>query len=138
LCEAVVEPLWDDGFCRVVAVDDRDYPGFCRVILDRHVSEMSDLPDAERIRLMRVVFALESVLRAATGADKINLASFGNQVPHLHWHVIPRWRDDRHFPDPLWAPAQRATSPRRPLPDPGRLRSELLAALGDDRRQVRA
>jgi diadenosine tetraphosphate (Ap4A) HIT family hydrolase len=34
--------------------------------------------------------------------DKINLASFGNVVPHLHWHVIPRFEDDAHFPAPIW------------------------------------
>lgn len=135
LCAADASSLWDDGFCRVIAVDDRDYPGFCRVILDRHVREMSDLADAERIRLMRVVFAVEAIVLRLTGADKINLASFGNQVPHLHWHVIPRWRDDRHYPNPAWAPAVRATSRQRPPPDPARLRAELLAALGADGRQ---
>jgi diadenosine tetraphosphate (Ap4A) HIT family hydrolase len=39
---------------------------------------------------------------------KINLASFGNMTPHLHWHVIPRWADDAHFPQPVWGPRQRA------------------------------
>jgi len=48
---------------------------------------------------------------------KINLASLGNVVPHLHWHVIPRWADDTHFPDPIWAPARRADAPMRQQPD---------------------
>jgi diadenosine tetraphosphate (Ap4A) HIT family hydrolase len=39
--------------------------------------------------------------------DKINLASLGNVVPHLHWHVIPRFADDAHFPSPIWASPQR-------------------------------
>jgi len=34
--------------------------------------------------------------------DKINLASLGNQVPHLHWHVIPRFKDDPHWPFAIW------------------------------------
>ncbi len=37
----------------------------------------------------------------------LNLASFGNVVPHLHWHLIPRYLDDRHFPQPVWGPRQR-------------------------------
>jgi diadenosine tetraphosphate (Ap4A) HIT family hydrolase len=41
----------------------------------------------------------------------MNLASLGNQVPHLHWHVIPRFEDDAHFPDPVWAVRKRAGSP---------------------------
>ena len=95
--------LWQDGFCRIVLVDEPDYPGFCRVILERHVSEMTDLTPAERSRLMEAVYATEQALRTFTAPDKINLASLGNIVPHLHWHVIPRYRGDRHFPNPIWA-----------------------------------
>jgi diadenosine tetraphosphate (Ap4A) HIT family hydrolase len=95
--------LWRDAFCRVVAVDDADYPGFCRVILHRHAREMTDLAPDEQQRLMRVVLEVEAALRDALAPDKINLASLGNMVPHLHWHVIPRFRNDRHFPAPVWA-----------------------------------
>ena|SRR5262245_26266531 len=101
------EIVWRDDFCRVVLVGDRDYPAFCRVILNRHVREMTDLADAERNRLMRVVFAVEAALRASLAPEKINLASLGNQVPHLHWHVVPRFHNDRHFPSPIWAPPTR-------------------------------
>lgn len=111
------EILWQDSLCRVVAAADADYPGFCRVILSRHVSEMSDLPEAEQTALMRVVFAVEASLRHLYQPDKINLASLGNVVPHLHWHVIPRWRDDRHFPQPIWGTPQRAACrAHAPLP----------------------
>ncbi|GAA4337186.1 HIT family protein [Pigmentiphaga soli] len=96
--------LWRNEALRVIAVDDPDYPGFTRVVWRRHVAEMTELAEAERDILMRAVFAVEAVQRAVLGPDKVNLASFGNVVPHLHWHVIPRWRDDRHFPDPVWAP----------------------------------
>ena len=107
--------LWNDDFCRVVLVDDADYPGFCRVILNRHVKEMTDLSAAERARLMNRVFAVEAAIQEFVAPDKINLASLGNAVPHLHWHVIPRWRDDRHFPKPIWAPEERYAVPRRHL-----------------------
>lgn len=105
--------LWSDAFCRVIWVDDADYPGFCRVILNAHVREMTDLPAADRRRLMDVVFAVEAVVRTVFDPAKINLASLGNLVPHLHWHVIPRFADDRHFPDAIWAPPRRETLPPR-------------------------
>ena len=97
--------LWQDDFCRVVLADEPDYPGFLRVILNAHVKEMTGLPAADRQALMRVVFAAEAALREVMAPDKVNLASLGNVVPHLHWHVIPRWRDDRHFPEPVWGRA---------------------------------
>lgn len=104
--------LWRDGFCRVIWVDDARYPGFCRVILNAHVREMTDLPAEQRRRLMEVVFAVETAVRESVRPDKINLASLGNVVPHVHWHVIPRWVDDVNFPEPIWASAQRAAMPR--------------------------
>ncbi|MCS6787009.1 MAG: HIT family protein [Thiobacillaceae bacterium] len=106
------ETVWRDALCRVVWIDEPDYPGYCRVILNEHVREMTDLPEEERHRLMRVVFAVEAALRELMQPDKVNLASLGNQVPHLHWHVIPRYRADRHYPDPVWAPPRR---PPRPM-----------------------
>jgi diadenosine tetraphosphate (Ap4A) HIT family hydrolase len=99
--------LWQDDFCRVVRVDEPDYPGFCRVILKRHAREMTDLDSTERSALMRVVFALEQGVRGVMHPYKMNVASLGNMVPHVHWHVIPRFEDDRHFPGPVWAAPQR-------------------------------
>ncbi len=101
--------LWRDGHCRVVLVDEPGYPGFCRVVWNSHIKEMTDLVESDRTHLMRVVFALEAALREQVGPEKINLASLGNTTPHLHWHVIPRFRDDPHFPNPIWGAAQRAT-----------------------------
>jgi diadenosine tetraphosphate (Ap4A) HIT family hydrolase len=100
--------LWRDATLRVILAMDRDYPAFCRVILNRHVREMTDLPCDERARVMQAVFAVETALRDLLRPDKINLASLGNQVPHLHWHIIPRFADDRHFPDPVWSAPKRA------------------------------
>ena len=116
--------LWRDEFCRIVLVDDPDYPGFCRVVLERHVKEMTDLAPAERVRLMNAVFATEATLRELVSPRKVNLASLGNAVPHLHWHVVPRHADDRHFPKPIWAEPQRARASRA-APD----RRALAAAL---------
>jgi diadenosine tetraphosphate (Ap4A) HIT family hydrolase len=121
--------LWRDEFCRIVLVDDPDYPGFCRVVLERHVKEMTDLAPAERSRLMNAVFATEAVLRELLSPRKVNLASFGNGVPHLHWHVVPRHGDDRHFPKPIWAEPVRAYSPRHAAPDRGVLAEALKARL---------
>lgn len=103
------ELIWQDAFCRVVRVEDVDYPGFCRVILNRHVREMSDLDSRARERLMSVVFAVEQAVRETLQPEKINLASLGNMTPHLHWHVIPRYRQDRTFPNPIWGANQRET-----------------------------
>jgi diadenosine tetraphosphate (Ap4A) HIT family hydrolase len=123
--------LWQDDFCRVVRVVDTagdSFPGFCRVVWHRHVSELSDLASSELHHVMDVVLATERALRRLVQPDKINLASLGNLVPHLHWHVIPRWKDDSHFPAPIWAAAQR-TGAARPVASHANLLRALEAEL---------
>jgi diadenosine tetraphosphate (Ap4A) HIT family hydrolase len=123
--------LWQNEACRVVRVDEPDYPGFCRVILNRHAREMTDLDPGERDALMRVVYEVEAAIRECMGADKMNLASLGNMTPHVHWHVVPRFRDDRHFPTPIWAAPQReAVVPAERIERAGRISRALRARLG--------
>jgi diadenosine tetraphosphate (Ap4A) HIT family hydrolase len=129
------EVLWQDGFCRVVMVAEPDYPGFCRVILNKHVTEMTDLSSRQRSRMMKTVFATEAAIRAVMRADKINLASLGNAVPHLHWHVIPRFRDDRHFPRPIWAGSVRSRGQRPLAANAKMIAARLKALLGEASRQ---
>jgi len=99
--------LWQDSFCRVVLLNDADYPAYCRVELIQHIKEMTDLTPADRARTMKVVFAVETAIREVIKPDKINLASLGNKTPHMHWHVIPRFENDKHFPNSHWGEAVR-------------------------------
>ena len=118
--------LWRDASCRIVYIDEPGYSGFCRVIWGAHVKEMTDLPAEARAALMRAVFAVENVLREVLRPHKVNLASLGNMTPHLHWHVIPRFENDPHFPNPIWGVRIRAPAPT----DGPKLMAELRRALG--------
>lgn len=117
-----------DQELRVILVDDSGYPGYCRVIWHAHVAEMTDLSPAQSTRLISAVLAVEDALRAVLGPAKINLASLGNVVPHLHWHVIPRFADDAHFPEPIWGPRQRQPDLERLAERHARI-AELRAAI---------
>ncbi len=132
-CELCKQPggeeLWRDLRCRVILVDDAVYPGFCRVIWNDHIKEMTDLDAAERDHLMHIVFAVESALKTTLKPDKINLAEFGNVVPHLHWHVIPRYVDDVHFPNPIWGEKQRDAVTREGMSASSPLRETLTAEI---------
>ncbi len=93
---------------RVTLVDEPNYPGYARVIWNDHVREMTELTDDERERLMKTVFAVESAQLEVLEPLKMNLASLGNMTPHLHWHLIARFADDLHYPQPVWGAPQRA------------------------------
>ena len=99
-----------------------DHPAFYRVIWNAHVAEWTDLPPVDRSRLMQTVAKVETVLREQLHPTKVNLASLGNVVPHLHWHVIARFDWDARWPAPVWAPKAREVSHAEqrlsvPLPD---------------------
>lgn len=100
---------------RVVRVVDGDearrFPAFYRLIWTDHVAEFSDLGDTDRHACMDAVTEIERILRSLLRPTKVNLASLGNVVPHLHWHVIARFEDDSHFPAPVWATSQRSEPP---------------------------
>lgn len=131
-CELCASPggevLWQDEQVRVVRVEEAGYPGFCRVIWQAHVAEMTDLTPPQRARLMNITWAVETALRQLYQPSKINLASLGNVVPHLHWHVIPRFTDDPHFPRPIWAETLRPAAPR-PEIDDATLTAAIVAAM---------
>ncbi|WP_426103443.1 HIT family protein [Massilia sp. TSP1-1-2] len=109
LCELAVAPIYRDDKLSVILVDDAAYPGFCRVIWNDHVKEMSDLSPPDRMLVNDAVWHVELALRAVMAPGKVNVASLGNMTPHLHWHVIPRFADDAHFPNPVWGAAVRVT-----------------------------
>ncbi len=133
-CEFCARPggelLWRNARCRVVLANEAGYPGFCRVIWNDHVKEMTDLDPASRAHLMHVVFGVERALRDCLQPDKINLASIGNMVPHLHWHVVPRYRDDPHFPQTVWGARQRPDRQVVPADVAARLAAALNALPG--------
>lgn len=102
--------IWSGVDCRIVQVNDPNLPGFCRVIWHQHVTEMSELDLSQRDLLMKVVIGVEEIIANTMKPAKINLASLGNQVPHLHWHIIPRYEDDPYFPDSIWSGKRRDTA----------------------------
>ncbi|WP_373740079.1 HIT family protein [Neisseria sp.] len=102
------EILLQTDSLRVIAVhNEANAPAFCRVVWNAHVAEMTDLTAPQRTELMDAVYRVEAAMRQVFRPEKINLASLGNVVPHLHWHVIARFENDANFPAPIWAAAQR-------------------------------
>ncbi|OZA78360.1 HIT family protein [Polynucleobacter sp. 39-46-10] len=139
LCKEELKPeegqlIWRGDDCRVILVNDPDLPGFCRVIWNHHVVEMTDLTHSEREHLMSLVFAVEEAVRYVMHPDKINVAALGNMVPHIHWHVIPRYKDDAFFPGSVWsvraqqAPTENVTARKALVQDlPVAIRSAIAA-----------
>ncbi|QWE26203.1 HIT family protein [Polynucleobacter sp. AP-Ainpum-60-G11] len=133
LCKDELKPeegqlIWRGDDCRVILVNDPDLPGFCRVIWNHHVAEMTDLSYGEREHVMSLVFAVEEAVRHVMHPDKVNIAALGNMVPHIHWHVIPRYKDDAYFPASAWSQKTQQT-PAMILEARKQLAKELATAI---------
>jgi diadenosine tetraphosphate (Ap4A) HIT family hydrolase len=117
---------WPDPANRIVDLGasvaylhaDQFFAGWTVLVLRRHATELFELERGERACLMDEVSAVAQGLGALFGARKLNYALFGNVLPHIHWHVIPRLADDPapgeavfaipHEPVALDPPARRA------------------------------
>lgn len=88
---------------RVVAIEEHPLAGFHRLICTDHVQEWRHLSPGQRQQIGEALAAWEHRLTEQWHPDKFNLASLGNVVPHLHWHLMPRWRTDPWWPNPIWA-----------------------------------
>ena len=85
--------------------DDQFFPGWCILLLKRHATELWQLAPAERATLMDEVTRVAQALAVVFDAVKMNYELLGNQVPHIHWHLVPRRADDPSPRMPAWTVA---------------------------------
>jgi diadenosine tetraphosphate (Ap4A) HIT family hydrolase len=98
-------PVGNLALCRVVAMNDADYPWLIVVPRRAGVTEIVDLGN-EASLLMTEIVQVSRVLKDVTRCDKLNIAAIGNVVPQLHVHIVARWKTDPLWPKPVWGLAQ--------------------------------
>lgn len=117
---------------RLVHAAEPGFPAFYRLVWNHHVREFSQLPAAGRHDCTDALAAIEQAMLRRLAPAKVNLASLGNMVAHLHWHVVARFDWDSHFPGSVWSAPQREAPPQRLAEVAARLPSleqEMLASL---------
>lgn len=96
---------------------NQTYRGHCILIYDlRHVARPDQLTAEEWTTFS---LDLHECVRAAMdvcGPDHINVECLGNQVPHLHWQIIPRYKSDPRWSGPVWTTTAEELHARE-LPD---------------------
>ena len=88
--------------CRVLLMDDEQYPWIILVPDRDDMTEIFQLSEADQQQLMRESSAISRALHTQFKADKINIGALGNMVPQLHIHHIARYTDDAAWPGPVW------------------------------------
>jgi diadenosine tetraphosphate (Ap4A) HIT family hydrolase len=97
----------DLPLCRLLLMDDANYP-WC-ILVPRRVGmrEIHELAEADQVVLLREVARLSAAMQSLFAADKMNVAALGNVVPQLHVHVIARRVGDAAWPRPVWGAVPR-------------------------------
>ncbi|QNH00211.1 HIT family protein [Pseudomonas sediminis] len=100
--------IGDFPLCRLLLMNDSNYPWFILVPRREEVSELFQLDADDQRQLWQETTLLAETLKDIFAADKMNVATLGNVVSQLHMHVIVRWREDASWPAPVWGrhPAQ--------------------------------
>lgn len=105
----------DLGLSMVYLHDDQFFAGWSVVVFKRHATELFHLAPTERIQLMEEVSRFAKVLSEEFDARKMNYELLGNQLPHMHWHVIPRLQNDPASLEPVWRVPHERVAPSAEL-----------------------
>ena len=82
---------------------NQTYRGQCQLTFDlRHAARLDQLSSEEYALFTADLYLAQNAVARVVAADHVNVESLGNVVPHLHWHIIPRYWDDGRWGMPVW------------------------------------
>lgn len=99
-------PIYTDELISI-EVHESEVP-WLKIFTKTPKKEFSDCSRAEKEAIWHALDVIERMMLSYYAPEKINIASFGNMLPHVHWHIMARFKEDSHFPEPMWGPVQRA------------------------------
>ena len=89
-----------------IEVENSEIP-WLKIFTQKPYKEMSEVPAIVRFEIYELLDLIEKEMLSYFNPSKINIASFGNYVPHVHWHIMSRFKEDSYFPEPMWGTKQR-------------------------------
>lgn len=95
--------ITDLKVCKVLLMNNSNFPWLILVPMQENIVEIYDLSDADYTQAMLEIRKVAKAFAEITGADKMNVATLGNVVPQLHIHIIARFKNDAAFPKPVWS-----------------------------------
>ncbi len=88
---------------------EREYSNipWIKIFPKKKCKEFSECDKNTREILLETMIVVEKTMIEFYHPDKINIAMFGNYLPKLHIHIMARFKEDSHFPEPMWGKKQR-------------------------------
>ncbi|HFQ61580.1 MAG TPA: HIT family protein [Epsilonproteobacteria bacterium] len=89
-----------------IEIEPSEIP-WLKIFTQNTYKEMSEVPKEIRMEIYDLLDIIEKKMMTYYTPTKINIASFGNYVPHVHWHIMARFEEDAYYPEPMWGKKQR-------------------------------
>ncbi len=101
----VPKAIWENRLVRI-EIEESEIP-WLKIFTQHPYREMSEVPLEVKRQIYTLLDLIEKEMLAYYKPTKINIASFGNYMPHVHWHIMARFKEDSYFPEPMWGVKQR-------------------------------
>lgn len=82
---------------------DQYFTGYCFLFAKEHLTDFARLDATLQHGMIDEMTRVANVLQTIFSPDKINYELLGNMVPHIHWHIVPRFITDQLWPRPIWS-----------------------------------
>ena len=92
-----------------IEIEESEIP-WLKIFTKEPYKEFSDCPKNVKEEILRVLEIIEKEMLSYYKPTKINIASFGNYMPHVHFHIMARFEEDSYFPEPMWGEKQREST----------------------------
>ena len=92
-----------------IEIETSEIP-WLKIFTIKDIKEFSQCDEKTKKEIWKYLDIIEKEMLDYFKADKINIASFGNYVPHVHFHIMARFKEDSFFPEPMWGTKQREAS----------------------------
>lgn len=97
--------IYEDKWVKI-ETEESEIP-WLKIFALKSCKEMTDCDSETRQRIWQLLDMIERHMLDYYQPDKINIASFANYVPQVHWHIMARFKEDSYFPEPMWGARQR-------------------------------
>lgn len=91
-----------------IEIEPSEIP-WLKIFTIKNIKEFSQCDEKTKFEILKYLDIIEKEMLEYFKCDKINIASFGNYVPHVHFHIMARFKEDSFFPEPMWGKKQRET-----------------------------
>jgi diadenosine tetraphosphate (Ap4A) HIT family hydrolase len=92
-----------------IELEESEIPWF-KIFTNTPYKEFSQVPHSVQLEILSTINIIEKLMLDYYQPEKINIASFGNYMPHQHWHVMARFSEDSYYPEPMWGNKQRTST----------------------------